>query len=130
MAGSTQLAPTGGFRPWAVGLMQMAGGGLEILLGAGRVATPTGRRTNHDSAPVHRGSEPAFCRGVPTPAAVCSDAPSFVAAPDAPCCLKLRCTWPLWMLRKPAMEVSAPCAIKTREVPGASILRRASAQAS
>jgi len=40
MADDTQVAPTGGFRPWAVGLMQMAGGGLEILLGAGRVATP------------------------------------------------------------------------------------------
>ena len=42
MADDTQVAPTGGFRPWAVGLMQMAGGGLEILLGAGGVATPTG----------------------------------------------------------------------------------------
>src|SRR5262249_6016968 len=26
-----------------------------------------GRRTNHDSAPVHRGSEPAFCRGALSP---------------------------------------------------------------
>ena len=49
---------------------------------------------------------------VPTPAAICSDAPSFVAAADAPCCVKLRCTWPLWMLQKPAMKVSALCAIK------------------
>jgi len=32
MADDTHVAPTGGFRPWAVGLMQMAGGGLESSL--------------------------------------------------------------------------------------------------
>ena len=42
MANGTQIASSGGLGGRVVGVVQMAGGALEIALGAGGVATPTG----------------------------------------------------------------------------------------
>jgi hypothetical protein len=42
LANGTQVALGGGVKHVVVGVLQMAGGALEIALGAGGVATPTG----------------------------------------------------------------------------------------